>query len=368
LARSIRIAAALCALLSFFAVPASADEPIADPMALLAALRAAPLDPEAAVRVNGLRIDTGLAQLHVEEGVLIPVRPVAGPAGGHPREIVFSGRARMVLEPPDAIEAGQLELFTGSERLDEVVTSAVLTVANDQAVAAIFRREAAPADAGMAAAARERLAAWRGSPERRYLAVDDALLLDALGEPGYETYFAGWFTGEELGEFLYLIDPDEPEQSTLGRFVKVEVSERDRRRLERELGRQQRRGRLIGLSVDDLGDWDTWHSAELNGNGGSSGFEPTHYEIDATLDGRKQQIEGRVKISLEAVRGGHRAVTLSIHPDLQLLSAQDGNGRELLMLVSPGGATVLLPEPVPADGTPTVEIAWKGNPTEKLDT
>ncbi len=349
-------------------VPVAAAPPTGDAAALLSSLRSAPLDPAGTVRVDGVRIDTGLAQLHVERGVLVPVEAVAGPAGEHVREVVFSGRARLVLEPPDAIEAGQLDLFTGSPRLDEVVTAAVLTVASDRAAAAIFGRPASAADAETEAAARERLASWRESAERRYLGVDDALLLDALGEPGYDSYFAGWFAGEELGEFLYVIDPDEPEQVTLGRFVQVDVSAREKRKLERELGRQQRRGRLIGLSVDDLGEWDTWLSAPLHGVSGSSAFEPTHYELDATLDGRKLEIAGRARITLQAVAGGHRAVGLSIHPDLRITAARDAAGAELLRLDGPGGATVLLPEPVAEGATATIEVDWEGNPTEKLDT
>ncbi|NIR42433.1 MAG: hypothetical protein GWN99_00895, partial [Gemmatimonadetes bacterium] len=54
---------------------------------------------------------------------------------------------------------------------------------------------------------------------RRLLGVDTAILRDAAGDPVYQGYFAGWFRGEELGEFLYLFEPDSREQVTLGQFT-----------------------------------------------------------------------------------------------------------------------------------------------------
>ena len=78
-------------------------------------LRSLELQPGKAVLVRKFDISAGLANIFIEEGTLYPTSPVAGQVV----EMVFLGRGRFRLEPPDAIEADQLELFTGNTRLDE---------------------------------------------------------------------------------------------------------------------------------------------------------------------------------------------------------------------------------------------------------
>ena len=137
--------------------------------------------------------------------------------------------------------------------------------------------------------------------------MEAALLADALGDPLYQTYFAGWFRTEELGDLIYLVEPAAPEAATLGRFSPLEASEKERRKIERALGRTQRKGRLIGVTVDDLGQWDTWVSAPLGAGAGKEAprvgpFEPPSYTLDLALADRASELTGRAKVELLATR------------------------------------------------------------------
>ena len=358
------VAAAVC-LLAGAHPAASADEPAA----LLEALRSSRLEPARAVTLKGVELDTGLARFRVEEGTLVPTAAV----GAGALELAFVGRGRLALEAPDEIEAGQLELFTGARRLDEVVTEAVFVVGSETAAEAILGRAAAAPEAAVLERAGAILADWREGPERRALGVEQALLLDALGEPAYDAYFAGWFRGEELGEFLYAVEPGTAEQVTLGRFEPLDLTAKEERRIERQLHREQRRGRLIGLEMEDLGTFDTWLSAPRAGDGGepapeASPFEPERYVLDVSLDGRKLELTGRARVELRAVTGSSRAPIFYVNPALQVRAARAGDGGELFFHQVLSWIRVVLPEAPAAGETVVVELDYGGAILEKLDT
>src|SRR4051794_7179305 len=137
-----RLRVLLCLLPAFLAAAAlRAQAP--DPAALQAAIAGAKLDPARAVTLKNVKLGVGLGTLRLEDGVLIPATPV----GGKTVEIVFLGKGRMEVEPPDAIEAGQLELFTGGSRLDAGVKEAVLAGGQGAAGAGVLRQPPAPAGA-----------------------------------------------------------------------------------------------------------------------------------------------------------------------------------------------------------------------------
>ena len=355
--------------------PAGAEAPAADYAALWQATRDVRLEPDLAVEVENLRFDTGMAVLHIEKGTFFPASPV----GELRAEMVFLGRARLTLEPPDEVEAGQLDLFTGSRRLDEEITEAALVITRDAAVRAIFGRPLAR-DVGEAPRRRaaELFASWRERPERRLLGVESAVFRDALGEAATEGYFAGWFKGRELGELLYLVEPDAPEQVTLGRFTKLETTEKEARKIARVLHRAQRKGRLVGLSAEHLGTWDTWLSASrrnLEGvaTPGRQGFEPRHYELEVALSGRELELSGRARLHLTAMTGKARVVKLEIHSDLVVRRATTGDGQELFFQQSGAEMSdqlaevlVVLPR-APAQGTETVvELEYSGSAIAKV--
>jgi tetratricopeptide (TPR) repeat protein len=325
------------------------------------------LDVGRAVAVENLKLKAGLAEFHIEEGVVF----LATPVGGRPVEMVFTGRARLRLEAPDDVEAGQLELFTDRPSLDERVSEAVLAVAFD---AASDNLAARPAVGGLDAAAvrraEELFQHWKERPERRLLGVDAGIFRDAVGDPLYTGFFAGWFRGEELGEFLYLFEPDAGEQVTLGKFQRLEATEKERRKLSRQLHRAQRRGRLIGLEVDDLGRWDTWLSSSMPGGDGAPrrgfpSFEPRHYQLEISL-GDKLELDGRAAIVLRTLAKPARVVKLDIHSDLAIERVAV-DGEELFFRQSRNEALVVLPERYATVDELVLEVAYSGKLIEKGD-
>ncbi len=337
--------------------PAAAD----DPETLLRQIRAADLDLSRALDAAGVRLDTGAASLNLESGVLIPVR--AG--GSRAVERGFAGRGQARPEPPDEVEPGQLELFTGSPRLAETFTEAVLVVARDDAADALLRRPAATADAETLRRASERYVAWKNSPERRTLGVETGILLDALHDPLYENYFAGWFMGRQLGPFLLQIDPAAEEQINLGQFVRFDVTPEETHSLSRFLHRQQQRGRLLGLEVEDLGRWDSWVKTAVRTEDGeprpgSLGFEPDHYQIEVTVDPRSGHLASRSRVAMRALSGQRRVVRLELHAELEITRLADGDGRELFHLREGNEVQVLLPRVPEAGADVVLEVACEG--------
>lgn len=357
---------ALGVLLAALAAPASRA---ADPEDLWKEIDATALDASRAVNVSGLKLQAGLTFLDIEEGLAY----LATPVGGRVSEVVFQGRARLTLEPPDEIEAGQLDLFTGKRRLEEEVTEAVWVLASDKAVDAIARRpEIASPGEERTQRAEELFRRWIERPERHLLGVEVALFRDAVGDPFYADYFAGWFNTEEHGELLYYFEPDSMEQSTLGQFVPFEGTEKEKKRLARQIHKAQRKGRLLGLATEDLGTWDTWVSASRRGadgepTPGGRPFEPKHYELDVTLSGGKLDLTGHARLHLEAQSDIGRVVKLSINSDLQVRQVAAG-GEEVFFHQSGGEVVALLPE-APARGeVVVVEVSYDGVLVEKVET
>src|SRR3954452_6667902 len=157
-----------------------------EPAALQAQIAAAHLEIGRAVTVENVKLAVGLGTLRLEDGVLIPATAV----GGKTIEMVFLGKGRLEVEPPDAVEAGQLELFTGGSRLDMEFKDAVLVVGLDGAVSALLKNPAAPADAETVRRGEELYASWKGRKERKLLNAERGILLDALGDPAATGYFA----------------------------------------------------------------------------------------------------------------------------------------------------------------------------------
>ena len=214
---------------------------------------------------------------------------------------------------------------------------------------------------------------WLKRRERECLGVERNLLADALRDPGAESYFAAWFRGAEPGDFVYLVEPASREQVTLGRFTPLDATEKEKRRILKEISREQRKGRLIGLDLDDLGTWDTWLSASLpDAQGkpqpGSPAFEPRKYTLDLTLDG-DLHLSGSARIDLDPVIPGSRTVVVRV-PDLRVTRVTDATdvaGAGLYFRTVPSAAelTVVLPKPVAAGEVASIVVHFESNPIEK---
>ena len=332
-------------------------------------LESSHLELERAVEVEDLRLNTGMAVLEIRQGILVPATAV----GERSAEIVFVGEAVLSLDPPDPVENQQLELFTGSEALEETISEAVLVVTLDAAADAFLNRPAlGQLESSQATRFQGLFDRWRASPERKLLNVDGALIADALEDPFSEGYFAGWLHGAEIGDFLYLEEPREPEQVTLGQFVEIEATEKERRKIKRDLHKQQRRGRLMGVEVADLGTWDTWISSTRRGADGTPrqgirAFESKHYEIEATLTRPDLEIEGRARIHLTPVSDIGRIVQLSLHSDLQVTDVRDSAGKDLFFHQQGSEILAVFAEPPAKDSEVIVDVGYRGRILEKFE-
>ncbi|MEM9594279.1 MAG: M1 family aminopeptidase [Acidobacteriota bacterium] len=366
--RPLALAIALAAALS---APSTASDRQGNAEAelLLRGIRGATLAADGARSARNLVLDTGYARLHLRSGTLFPVLTPEG----RMTELVFVGDGVLDVAPPDDIEAGQLDLFTGSPRLEVPFDEAVLIVGLDSAAEKLLRSPEPTQGNGHSAAtparsldrAQRRLDAWRGSPERRLAKADPGLLLDALGDPAWNGHFVAWCRTPRFGDVLLAVDPRGAEGLTLGRRVPIEADRRERRKILRQLERQQRRGRLLGLELDDLGVWDTWMSTPLrDGTGepvpGVAAFEPDHYALDVRLDPRSNGLEGNARLELEGTGDGGRAARLSLHGDLEVTAVRTGDGDGLPFLRDGAELWVLLPEPSVAGQPLTVAVDYRG--------
>ena len=352
----------LLVLAALLPVPGLAQE-VSDPIALRREIDALRLDSGRAVTLDKVKLSAGLAQLELD-GLLFPTSPV----GGRVVEMVFLGNGRIILEPPDAIEAGQLDLFTGQSRLDAEFAEAVLVLGLDAAADALLRKTPAQPDLVSLARAEVLHDEWRRRREREVLGVERSLLADALRDPSAEGYFAAWFRGAEPGDFVYVVEPASREQVTLGRFTPLDTTEKEKRRIFKEISREQRKGRLIGLELDDLGTWDTWLSASLRDSEGrprpgSPAFEPSKYTLDVTVD-EKLRLDGRARIDLETVIPGSRTLQVRVR-DLQVTRVTDAAGADLFHRKISSELTVVLPRPSAAGETPSVVVHFESNPVDR---
>lgn len=329
---------------------------------LVQAIRTARLEPDRAVQIDSLEIDLGFARMQFEEGHFVPAAPI----DGRTFELAFVGHARFFLDPPDSIEAGQLELFTGRQRLEVEVRQAVLLIADDAVVRRVLDRPTGdPADATRVAEISAVFDEWVEGAERRGFGAEGAIFKASLGDARAQGHFAVWVRTEELGDFYYLLDPFEIEQITLGQFVEADLDEIDRHQIEREIRRQRRKGRLTQLRVADLGDWDTWVStAPRDGAGswlpGSQGFEATHYALDVEVGLGETAIEARATIDLRSTSAGRRVVSMTLYRDLAVRSVRDGAGEELEWFRVDEDLHVVLATPVEAGEPLRLDIDFGG--------
>ncbi len=325
------------------------------------------LQIDSAVQISTLRLKTGPAVIYLQGGTIFPASALAG----RPAEFVYLGKGRLEIAPEDQIERDQLELFTGSASLDENFTQAVFVVAFDRAADALLGQAETAASAQDADLATELYRQWRAGPERRLLDIKARLVRDALGDPLGKGFFCGSFEGSELGRFLFVVDPMAEEQVTLGQFVQPTLSKKQRRKVKRGLHRSQLKGKLIGLEVSDLGQWDTWMSKTMISRDGkptrgTSGIEPQHYSLDVTLAGRALDLSATATIRIEALVDGLRAVTLALSQSLAVTEVRSSAGQRLPHLQTPGELLVVLDEPVVGGQVFELAIDYSGKPIEKV--
>ena len=357
----------VCSALAMLARTSVAAESVPDPRTLLAKLPGLSLDEARSAPVHELELLEGFARIRLHEGRVTPVTPL----GPRSMEVVFIGRGGIAIDPPDEVEAGQLDLFTGSRTLDAEFQEAVFVVPQgatlDRLLAGTGGASAPDRDGSSRQRAQDLWKLWKNGPVRRFIGVDGVLLRAGCDERAAEEFFAGWLRSTDLGDIVYQVDPDDEEPVTLGHFVPLDLKGRELKKTQREIEEEQEHSHWVGLTLADLGRFDVWMSAAFSGpNGapvlGTSPFEPEHYVLDVTVDRFVESISGKARIELHAVRGGRRAVPLTLGIDLRVDGIKDGAGHDLLFLRAGSEVTVFLPAPLEEGAKATLEIAYSGNP------
>ncbi len=160
---------------------------------------------------------------------------------------------------------------------------------------------------------------------------------------------------------------------TLGHFVPLDATEKEKRKLVRELARQQRKGRLVGVELEDLGQWDTWVSTPLRDREGrpapgAEAFEPERYTLDVTLAEPDLRLSGRARIALRPVVKGARAAALRLAGDFNVARVTGAAGEDLVFLRRGDALTVVLP-PAAAPAAPTspivLDVEYSGRTIQK---
>jgi hypothetical protein len=333
-----------------------------DPAGAAGAVRSPALDPDRAVSLRNIELEVGIAVMEIDNGVLIPTRAI----DGRTMELVFIGEARFLADPADNIEAEQLELFTGQRYLDVTVEEAVLVFSGQATVEMLLQRPApGTLQTALLQRAEKLLAEWVRKADRRNAGIEQALFKSLMGDPAFAGYFAVWCHSQELGDFVYQLDPENVEHLSLTSFIPLDVDGWERRRLKRHIRIQQRKGRWLGVSVQDLGAWDVWLSAPWQPGPsvrfpGNVGFEAERYTLDVTIKRRTHAIEGAARLELKTIVGGRRVVTLELYRDLLVRSVKDGEGNELFFFRSDREISVVLPRPSVAGEDLVLDVAYGG--------
>lgn len=343
--------------------------------------RATPGPPRDAA---GLELDLGFGTIAFESGTLYPM---AAAAEGRALEVVFLGNATFSVEPPDAIEAGQLRRFTGSDALDEPIGAGVLVVCGERARAVTGQPEASAHSPGTPGTssdvamgdgrdlARAKFAAWRDGVERRVLGVDRALGALERGDRILDGYFAGRLESERLGPFLVNADPTRAEQGSIGQFVQPDLTEREERKVRRARHKRLKHG-WVGIEVEDLGVYEQWFSSSRRNVGGEPrpghvGFEARHYDLEVSIDAEVKTIEGIARVRVQAVGSGRATVPLHMMSGLEASRVVlDGAELPFDQNVAVGAALreidVWLPEPSVDGSELELEVHFGGPAIERV--
>jgi len=283
----------------------------ADADAIVQNIRNPRLDPPQSAEVQNVKLTLGGGGvLELRSGVIVPAAPI----GDAPVELVFLGDGTIQADAPNETEGAQLELFTGSTKLSEDFDEAVFVVGDEAALRTLLEHGTANVSVDKLARAAALYQQWLAGPERKQMSVESVLFASGLKDRFYRGYFGAAIHGLELGQFLYIYAPDASEELTVGQFVPLTVEKREQRRLRKKLEREQRRGRLLTVRLEDLGQWDTWMAADVAES--APEFEPTRYGIEVNVADRTLHFNGRARIDLTARGTSRQLIKLQLHPDL----------------------------------------------------
>lgn len=317
------MAAFLCCWLSvvFCPVPASAgtrDESEKLSTALIEALGPGRLNKQTSYAISKVKIESGPANLILEHGVIFPADPV----GGKVRELVFVGLGTFKFKAPDTIESQQLEMFTGSSRMEEPFESVVIGTGSDGLVAQLLQSPVPTNESSEAARNAEKTyQAWCLSPERKKWDIDVRILETLLDQTTFSAFFSAWVEGKTLDRFMYGFFPGDEEPIVLGQFVPDKNTEAAWDSIDQDLPFTKKRYGLTNLDLRDFGSWDSWVLAARRDESdvftsGRGGFEVLHYDLDVSLDKEQLSMTARCHVSIAVKVGGGVVIPFVLASDL----------------------------------------------------
>ncbi len=329
----------------------------------LTALDKPQLDPASAVTVEGLTIHIGPAELKLDSGVLVPTLPIAG----NREEAVFVGSGRLIYEPPDLIERGQLDLFSGRVRLNEPFEQLVVGGAGlrlEELIGPGARlAPSVPPDA------EKTFAAWRDGAGRISPFTSERLLMARLDpEQGGSFSFAA-VEVKELGNLRLALEPDRGDTPfTLSHYEPIELSDWEKRNARYQLRDQLRSGRFAEIDLDHVAVWDLWSAAKFESlvNTGPS-FRGRGYSIDVTLDPGGERLSGTCAIQTGTQRTQARAFRLELHDDLKLTALHDSNGVAIPFRQRRGSVWGFLPAAAQPGSLLVITAEFSGTLFEKTE-
>lgn len=326
------------------------------------------LDPQHAVAIEAVEVPFGIGRMRISRGVIVPTVPLVG----RTVEWVFIGQARFVFDPPDEIEADQLELFTGQRRLDVSLEAAVMVRADDTSLRDLLDdREPTSLSPAMRESVEQIHQAWLEGPERAASGIRGGVFNALIGDRAFSDYFAIWCRSDDIGDFIYEFDPEDTEPHTLAHFSPVEMRRWDRLRLERHLQHQHKRGRWLDTRIQDIGDWDIWLSGPWDPDGtigaAAPGFEAEHYALDVTVAQDDTTISGTARIDVVALESGRRVLPMELFRDLSVEQVLDSDGAPLFFFRSGGDLVVVLAEPTTAGQRFRLNLAYRGKVVRWVD-
>ena len=329
-----------------------------DPAALAADQEAARLDYGQALRLRQQELRLGFAKIELGDGVLVPLLS----PGGRLLEWLFLGEGRLEAQPPDAIEAAQLELFTGRRTLSSSFSAAFLAAPEARL------RELARGGKPEVLKAAERAQAksiFEGRAElaeREVLDIDHRLLLAALGEELALDFFAGIFETDQHGVICLGNDPEAEDPLSIGQWVTFEdeaAADPDAATAEAEKDEEAE----AATTTDEAGGvWDTWIEGRDTSRPAlavNTSFEPRHYDLQVELDPADGKLSGEARIEAVAQLPS-RVVKLSLHGDLEVETVNDAAGRELYFRREGETLRVFLPARLEKDQVAVLKVTYSG--------
>ncbi len=333
-----------------------------DPPAWLAALDKPQIDGALAIAVEGQLLRIGPAVLRLESGVLVPTQRI----GGNIEEAVFVGNGRLQYEPPDLIERGQLELFTGRVRVDEPFEHVVIGGAGLK-LEALFVAGAKVAPS-IGPEAEKLLATWRGSAGRLTKSTSERLLAARIDPDRSGAFAFAALDLKDLGKVRVAIDPEvERTPFSVSHYEEIELTEWDKRNARYQNREQLQAGRFLDWDLDHIAIWDTWSAVEVDelASSGPALFA-TGYEIDVMLDPGGEKISGTSTMHVSSKRAS-RCFQIELHRDLKLIALRDGNGIAIPYRLYRGSVWAFLPSPLAPGSTTTISAEFAGTLFEKTE-